>query len=106
MEGTSDGCKTTFLNGKISEEVYLEQPEGFETHDPNTFVCKLKKVLYGLKQAPRAWYERIDKYLTSLGFSKNKANLNLYYKKDKDGMVILILYVDDLLITCDDHLID
>ena len=41
--------KTTFLNGKITEEVYLEQPEGFEIHDPNVFVCRLKKALYGLK---------------------------------------------------------
>ena len=41
--------KTTFLNGKISEEVYLEQPEGFETHNPKNFVCRLKKALYGLK---------------------------------------------------------
>ena len=98
--------KATFLNGKMSEEVYLEQPEGSETHDPNTFVCRLKKALYGLKQAPRAWYERIDKYLIGLGFSKNEADPNLYYKRDKDDMVILILYVDDLLITGDDHLID
>ena len=57
--------KTTFLNGKITEEVYLEQPKGFETHNPKVFVCRLKKALYGLKQAPRAWFERIDKYLTS-----------------------------------------
>ena len=98
--------KTAFLNGKISEEVYLEQPEGFETHNPKVFVCKLKKALYGLKQAPRAWYERIDKYITSLGFSKNEADPNFYHKKDKNDMIILILYVDDLLITSDDHLID
>ena len=68
----------TFLNEKIREEVYLEQLERFETHNPKVFVCRLKKALYGLKWALRAWYERIDKYLTSLGFSKNIADPNLY----------------------------
>ena len=52
--------KTTFLNGMIEEEVYIEQPQGFEVEDRRTHVCKLKKALYGLKQAPRAWYERIE----------------------------------------------
>lgn len=97
--------KTTFLNGEI-EEVYLEQLEGFKIHDPESHVCRLKKALYGLKQAPRAWYERIDTYLSRLGFSKNDADPNLYYKRDKGDMLILILYVDDLLITGNDHLID
>ena len=55
--------KTTFLNWVIKEEVYIEQPEGFETHERRTYVCRLKKVLYGLKQAFRAWYGRIDSYL-------------------------------------------
>jgi hypothetical protein len=52
--------KTTFLNGEIKEEVYVEQPQGFEVHDRETHVCILKKDLYGLKKAPRAWYGRID----------------------------------------------
>jgi hypothetical protein len=43
-------------------------------------VCRLKKALYGLKQAPRAWYGRIDSFLTSLGFTKSKADSNLYFK--------------------------
>jgi hypothetical protein len=51
--------KSTFLNGYLSEEVYMEQPEGFKLSDNPDLVCKLKKSLYGLKQAPRAWYHRL-----------------------------------------------
>jgi hypothetical protein len=47
--------KRTFLNGEIEEEVYVEQPKGFQTHDRQSHVCRLKKALYGLKQSPRAW---------------------------------------------------
>ena len=49
--------KTTFLNGVVEEEVYVEQPLGFETHDIETHVCKLNKSLYGLKQEPRTLAE-------------------------------------------------
>jgi hypothetical protein len=62
--------KTTFLNSLIEEEVYIEQPLGFEVHGRESHVCRLKKSLYGLKQAPRAWYLRIDSYLQQLGFEK------------------------------------
>ena len=72
--------KTTFLNGVVEEEVYVEQPLGLETHDQQSHVCKLKKSLYGLKQAPRTWYGRIDSFLMSLGFTKSKADSNPYYK--------------------------
>ena len=70
--------KTAFLNGVVEEEVYVEQPLGFETHDKETHVCKLNKSMYGLKQAPRTWYDRIDSFLSSLGFTKSKADSSLY----------------------------
>ena len=60
--------KTTFLNGKIEQEVFVEQPYGFVLHNKSTHVCKLRKALYGLKKAPRVWYDRIDGFLKSLGF--------------------------------------
>ena len=83
----------------IEEEVYIEQPQGFEVGDIATHVCKLKKDLYGLKEDPGAWYGRIDSLLTSMGFTKSKANPNLYLKVVKDELVILLLYVDDLSLT-------
>jgi hypothetical protein len=61
---------TTFLNGDIDEEVYIEKPKGFVIHDEKTHVCRLKKAQYGLKQAPHAWYEKLDGLLMSLGFNK------------------------------------
>jgi hypothetical protein len=97
--------KTAFLNGVIEEEVYIEQPQGFEVEDRKTHVCKLKKALYGLKQAPRAWYGRIDSFLMSLGFTKSKADSNLYFKVMNDENVILLMYVDDLFLTREENLI-
>ena len=89
---------TTFLNGVIEEEVYIEKPEGFEVEDRQNYVCKLKKALYVLKKAPRAWYGRIDIFLTSLGFTKCKVGPNLYFKVMDDEPIILLLYVDDLFL--------
>ena len=83
----------------IEEEVYIEQPQGFEVGYRFTRVCKLKKDLYGLKQAPRAWYGRIDSFLTNMGFTKSKAGPNLYMNIMDDELVILLLYVDDLFLT-------
>ena len=64
--------KTVLLNGVVEEEVYVEQPLEFKTHDRKTHVWKLNKALYGLKQAPRTWYERIDSFLTRLALPRVK----------------------------------
>ena len=60
--------KSAFLNGFINEEVYVEQPPGFEDHQHPNHVFKLKKALYGLKQAPRKSYEKLSNFLLSHGY--------------------------------------
>ena len=89
--------KCAFLNGDLIEEIYMQQPQGFSTNP--SLVWKLKKSLYGLKQAPRAWYAKIDSFLLSLNFVRCKSNSNVYLKVINGSLIIIVLYVDDLLIT-------
>jgi hypothetical protein len=97
--------KTTFLNGEIEEEVYIEHPEGFFVHTEISHVCRLKKYLYGLKQAPRDWYEKMDGFLMILGFNKSFVDPNLYYHIDGNECLILVLYVDDLFLIGSERII-
>eukprot|EP00253_Pinus_taeda_P021629 PITA_21629 len=89
--------KSSFLNGDLEEEVYIEKLEGFILGNDAKLVCRLKKALYGLKQAPRAWYYHLDKYLHQQGFSKGSADNNLYTKIDTDKLLIIVVYVDDII---------
>lgn len=84
--------KTAFLYGNVNDEVYVEQPTGYE-EDADS-VCLLDKALYGLKQSPRIWYETLTEFLKSLGFEALNADLSVF---TRHGMIIAI-YVDDLLI--------
>jgi hypothetical protein len=70
--------KSAFLNWKISELVYVEQPPGFEDPTKPNHVYKFSKALYGLKQAPRAWYERLRNFLLSNGFKIGKVDTKLF----------------------------
>ena len=89
--------KCAFLNGDLTEEIYMKKPGGFVSNP--YLVCKLKKSLYGLKQAPRAWYAKIDGFLLSLSFVQWKYDTNVYLKLIHGSLMIIFLYVDDLLIT-------
>jgi hypothetical protein len=95
-------AKSSFLNGELEEEVYIEQPEGFQLSDNTNYVCKLKKALYGLKQAPRAWYSRLDKYLQQVRFRKGSADSNLYIKASQGNILLIEVYVDDIIFGSDD----
>ena len=91
--------KSAFLNGVLKEEVYVEQPPGYEVAGEEHKVYRLKRALYGLKQAPTAWYNRIDSYLMSNGFSKSTGEPTLYIKIENRNVLIVVLYVDDLVFT-------
>ncbi|WJX88387.1 hypothetical protein P8452_70484 [Trifolium repens] len=89
--------KSAFLNGVISEEVYVKQPPGFEDLKNPNYVFKLKKSLYGLKQAPRAWYERLSNFLLENGFQKGQIDNTLFRKTSKKDILIIQIYVDDII---------
>jgi len=89
--------KSAFLNGIINEEVYVEQPSGFEDHQHRNHVYKLKKALYGLKQAPRQWYERLSSFLLSNGYERGMIEKTLFIKKSNSDIILVQIYVDDII---------
>jgi hypothetical protein len=93
--------KNVFLHRDLQEEVYIKQPSGYVDQTHPNLVCRLKKALYGLKQAPRAWSEKISEYLVTSGFQTFDEDFSLYVKKTDHGIVVIVIYVDDLIITGD-----
>ncbi|RWS02083.1 gag-pol polyprotein-like protein [Dinothrombium tinctorium] len=83
--------KTAFLNGDLDEEIFMDQPEGY--NDGSSHVCKLTKSLYGLKQAPRQWNKKFDNFLKSYGLKATEADQCIYVNKQQH--LYLALYVDD-----------
>nr|GEU72955.1 hypothetical protein [Tanacetum cinerariifolium] len=84
--------KTTFLNGKLKEEVYVSQPEGFVDPDHPTYVYRLKKAFYGLKQAPRAWYDTLSRFLLDNNFSKGAVDPTLFTRKTGKHILLVQIY--------------
>jgi hypothetical protein len=89
--------KSAFLNGPIKEEVYVEQPPGFEDSEYPNHVYKLLKALYGLKQSPRAWYECLRDFLITNGFKVRKVDPTLFTKTIAKDLFICQIYVDDII---------
>lgn len=87
-----------FLQGDLFEEVYMEIPVGFRSQG-ESHVCRLRKSLYGLKQASRQWNSKLTEALIRGGYVQSKYDYSLFTKRDGGNMVVLLIYVDDLLIT-------
>ncbi|CAL8156198.1 unnamed protein product [Prunus armeniaca] len=90
-----------FLQGHLSEHVYMQQPLGFVDQDHPSYVCKLRKAIYGLKQAPRAWYHELRAFLLYSGFKNSHADTSLFVLTVAGHSMYILVYVDDLIITGD-----
>src|SRR3569623_1280881 len=89
--------KTAFLNGELEEEIYMQQPQGYEQGGPD-LVCRLKKTIYGLRQAPRAWHQRLKAELCTRDLTAAESDAALFTGEGDGDRVWIIVWVDDILI--------
>ena len=92
--------KNVFLNEDLSEEVYM-QPHPSLSVESNK-VWHLRRTLYGLKQAPRAWFAKFSSTIFRLGYTASLYDSALFLRRTDKGIILLLLYVDDMIITGDD----
>ena len=95
LELRSVDISHAYLNGTLEEEIYMQQPEGFEVGGPD-HVCRLRKSLYGLKQAGRVWNKTLHSVLTSMGFSRIQSDHGLYIFIRDDVRMFMPVFVDDI----------
>ena len=97
--------KSTFLNGELQEEIYIEQPKCFHLKQKPNYVFRLKKEFYGLKQVLRAWYSNIYSYLLKYGFKIGATEKNLYVKENDDKIIVVVVYVYDIIFASNSDLL-
>ena len=88
-----------FLQGSLSDKVFMEQTPGFAQSNLPNHVCRLHKAIYGLRQAPRAWYHELRKFLISEGFTNSHSDTSLFMLHSPSTVLYLLVYVDDIIIT-------
>lgn len=87
------------LNGELTEEVYMKQPEGFIKEGKEQLVCHLNRSTYGLKQSPHCWNHTLDSHLRDMKFKPTSGDPCLYVQKDSGGeMFVVAVYVNDLIL--------
>jgi hypothetical protein len=92
--------KNVFLNGELREDVYMRPPPGYSI--PEGIVCHIRHSLYGLKQAPWAWFQRFTSVVIAAGFFTSAHDPALFVHVSPRGRTLLLLYMDDMIITGDD----
>ena len=98
--------KNAFLHGDLTEEIYMALPPGYSSlvsSTPASVVCRLRKSIYSLKQSPRAWFARFTTAMRTRGYRQCNGDHTLFFRHSTSGgVVILLVYVDDIIITGDD----
>lgn len=91
----------TFLNGDLTEEVYMHQPPGYVQlgTDGKLLVCRLTKALYRLRQAPRVWFEKLKAFIMFVGFVASKFDASLFIRNTDNTHMFVLVYVDYIIIT-------
>ena len=80
----------------------MEQLPRFVAQGEIGKVCRLQKSLYSLKQSPRAWFGKFSQAVETFGMQKSKSNNSVFSKNSSSGIILLIVYVDDIVITWND----
>nr|GEU73170.1 ribonuclease H-like domain-containing protein [Tanacetum cinerariifolium] len=91
--------KNAFLNGDLSETVYMYQPPGFVDAQFPHHVCRLQRSLYGLKQAPSAWFQCFAGYAYKVGFSSSRCVSSVFIYQHGYEVAYLLIYVNDIVLT-------
>ena len=102
MRFMADVCEIFFFQGELEDEVYMRPPTGMEDMVKPGNILRLKKAIYGLKQSPRAWYQKLSTTLNGRGFVNSEAGHTLFTLTSKQGIVVILIYVDDIIITGSD----
>ena len=79
----------------------MKQPPGFVAQGEDGKVCRLQRSLYGLKQSPRAWFDRFSSVVQKFGLHQSRCDHSVFYQRTDDGVILLVVYVDDIVITGD-----
>ena len=90
---------STFLNGELKEEIFMQQPPSYVQSGKEELVCKLKKSIYGLKQSPRCWNEKFCEHMRSFGFKESGADPCVFIQEnERKKFEIIAVYVHDLIL--------
>ena len=77
----------------------MEQPLGFVSQGEIEKVCHIRKSMYGLKQSPLAWFHKLSQAVEEFGLQKSKSDNTVFYRNSSLGIIMLVVYVDDIVIT-------